>query len=64
MTEKNTLKQMKTSFLQKCFCTNNIAYFVAIFGILFVVMIGIFLQKRLGIVKEQLESCRSSCRSV
>ena len=52
MTEKNTLKQRKTSFLQKCFCTNNIAYFVAIFGILFVVMIGIFLQKRLGIVKE------------
>ena len=64
MTKKNTLKQRKTSFLQKCFCANNIAYFVAIFGILLVVMIGIFLHKRLGTVKEQLESCRSSCRSV
>lgn len=64
MTKKNTLKHRKTSFLQKCFCANNIAYFVTIFGILLVVMIGIFLQKRLGSVKEQLESCRSSCRSV
>jgi hypothetical protein len=62
MTKKNTLKQMKTSFLQKCFCANNVGYIVAIFGILLVVMIGIFLQKRLGSVKEQLESCRSSMR--
>lgn len=62
MTKKNTLKHRKTNFLQKCLCANNIAYFVAIFGILLVVMIGIFLQKRLGSVKEQLESCRSSMR--
>ena len=61
MTKKNT---QKTNFLQKCFCSNNVAYLVAIFGIILVVICGLFLYKRLGNVKEQLESCRSSCRSV
>ena len=64
MTKKNTLKQPKTNFLQKCFCNNNFAYFVTIIGTILIVMCGLFLYKRLGSVKEQLESCRSSCRSV
>lgn len=58
----SVLKQKKTSFLQKCFCANNVAYFVSIIGVILVVMCGIFLYKRLGNVKEQLESCRSSMR--
>ena len=60
----NTVRQPpKTSFFQKCLCVNNIAYFVTIIGVVFIVVCGILLSKRLGYVKEQLDSCRSSCRS-
>ena len=65
MTKKiETLKNYKKrTFLQKCLCANNIPYFVLIIGIIiiFLLMSGTF--KRLSVVKEQLESCRSSCRS-
>uniref|UniRef100_A0A6C0JQ99 Uncharacterized protein n=1 Tax=viral metagenome TaxID=1070528 RepID=A0A6C0JQ99_9ZZZZ len=65
MTKKiNTLKQYKKrSFWAKCLCSNNIAYFVVAIGVIIAIlaMIGTF--KRLSNVKEQLESCRSSCRS-
>jgi hypothetical protein len=56
-------KSKKRSFFLKCLCSNNIAYFVAVIGIvlLLVIMFGMF--KRISVVKEQLESCRSSCRS-
>ena len=54
--------QQKTNFLQKCLCVNNIAYFVVIVGIIIMVTCGAFLSKRLGHVKEQLDSCRSSMR--
>ena len=64
MPKKNTLENQKTNFLQKCFCRANFAYIITIIGIIIVIMCGIFLYKRLDTVKEQLESCRSSCRSV
>ena len=65
MPEKiDTLKKYKKrTFWEKCLCSNNIAFFVVIVGIIiiFSLMFGTF--KKLSVVKEQLESCRSSCRS-
>ena len=52
----------KTNFLQKFLCVNNVAYIVVIIGVIFIVVCGIYLFKRIGKVKEQLESCRSSMR--
>ena len=39
---------------------NNIPYLVIIIGILTIVIFSTFLYKRLGNIKEQLKSCRSS----
>lgn len=50
----------KTSFYQKCFCSDNIPYVSTIICLIFILLCGFYLSRRLEFVKEQLNSCRSS----
>jgi hypothetical protein len=59
--QKDYYKQK--SFWSKCLCSNNIAYFVSIIGIILLLILIVGMLKRISIVKEQLDSCRSSCKS-
>jgi hypothetical protein len=60
---KNKIRDnVKTSLFQKCFFVNNITYIIVIIGIVAIVVCVFSLSKKLGHVKEQLNSCRSSMR--
>ncbi len=64
MKQFNSLKNKNPKTLTTCAYSGNIIYYVIIISVIVFLVFVFGLHKRLSSVKLQLDSCRSSCRSM